>query len=65
MRCFVAILSLINSACFAQSKTAFPNFKLREIAQRENLCGPYVSSIIQDKDGLLWIGINTGLNRLD
>jgi ligand-binding sensor domain-containing protein/two-component sensor histidine kinase len=65
MRHFVFILMLLSSACFAQSKLPFPDFKIKEIAQKENLCDPFVLSITQDNDGLIWVGSNTGLNRLD
>jgi ligand-binding sensor domain-containing protein/two-component sensor histidine kinase len=62
---FCILLCFIQLFCFAQIKTAFPAFKLKEITQREKLSDPYTISITQDKDGLMWVGTNTGLNRLD
>ncbi len=59
------LFCIIYQNCFAQSKTIFPEFKLTEIAQKENLSDPIILTISQDSDGLIWAGTNVGLNRLD
>jgi ligand-binding sensor domain-containing protein/two-component sensor histidine kinase len=56
---------LVASKCFGQNVNSFPVFELKEIAQKENLCDPFTIALVQDKDGLIWAGTNTGLNRLD
>jgi ligand-binding sensor domain-containing protein/two-component sensor histidine kinase len=65
LRIFIILFSFNTINCFAQNRTSFPDFKLKEIAQKENLCDPFITALVQDKDGLVWAGTNTGLNRLD
>ncbi len=62
---FLTCLYVIHCCCIAQSSTTFPVFTLKEIIKKENLCDPFVITIAQDNDGLMWAGTNTGLNRLD
>jgi ligand-binding sensor domain-containing protein/anti-sigma regulatory factor (Ser/Thr protein kinase) len=44
---------------------AFPNLNFRSITEADRLSAKYVTNIVQDKRGLIWIGTNNGLNRYD
>jgi ligand-binding sensor domain-containing protein/two-component sensor histidine kinase len=64
-RFLLILYFLVAANCFGQNGKPFPIFNLKEIAQKENLCDPFITALAQDKDGLIWAGTNTGLNRLD
>lgn len=57
---FVLILIILNSQLLVSE-----NYKLRGIDVRNGLSQNTVNSIYEDKFGLIWVGTNDGLNRLE
>ena len=41
----------------------FPDFKFRYLTMKEGLSNDYVTDIIQDKNGFIWLSTANGLNR--
>lgn len=50
---------------FSQYTTDFPALKLKSISTNDGLNNRATTCINQDKNGLIWVGTNDGLNRLD
>lgn len=43
----------------------FPDLKMRYFNQKEGLSSTFVTSVVQDSVGYLWVGTSEGLNRFD
>ncbi len=66
MRGLVIILfAFIHGSCLAQSKLVFPTFDFKDITTKENITNKIINNIVQDKNGLIWVATEDGLNRLD
>jgi ligand-binding sensor domain-containing protein/two-component sensor histidine kinase len=52
-------------SCFTQNAIEFPTFEFKQITTKEGLSNNNVNTITQDKNGLIWVGTEDGLNRLD
>lgn len=60
---FINIILLIAPVvAFSQS---FPDLKFTRLSERDGLSNNSVTSITQDKDGIIWASTNNGLNRYD
>jgi ligand-binding sensor domain-containing protein/serine phosphatase RsbU (regulator of sigma subunit) len=58
---FCAFLAQVLFPAFAQAQT----FSYRTYDEFTGLPGSYLNVIEQDKDGMLWVGVDTGLYRYD
>ncbi|MBP6810834.1 MAG: response regulator [Saprospiraceae bacterium] len=56
-----ALLVLVSYSCFSQSSTV----RFRHLSLEEGLSSTYVTSIVQDRKGFMWVGTWKGLNRYD
>mgnify|MGYP000906777576 CR=1 FL=1 len=58
---FCAFLAQVLFPALAQAQT----YSYRTYDEYTGLPGSYLNVIEQDKDGLLWVGVDTGLYRYD
>jgi ligand-binding sensor domain-containing protein len=61
--CLAVLLFLLNF--LSQYLIAQPDLQFTRITSKDGLSGDIVYSILQDKQGFLWIGTHQGLNRYD
>ncbi len=59
--CTLAFISVCSVTVVAQSPTFFFN----NYSEKDGLSDNYVTSIVQDEEGYMWIGTKNGLNRFD
>ncbi len=59
----LASIFLLHLSC-AIGQT-FPDFKFRYLTMKDGLSDDYVTAILQDKNGFIWLGTSNGLNRYD
>ncbi|MEZ4957012.1 MAG: two-component regulator propeller domain-containing protein, partial [Saprospiraceae bacterium] len=57
---FLACFLLVGQYCLPQ-----PSVSFEKLTVEDGLSQGYVSTILQDKEGFLWIGTRSGLNRFD
>ena len=51
---------LLSQKTYAQR---FPDFKFRYLTMKDGLSNDYVTDIVQDKNGFIWLSTANGLNR--
>ncbi len=56
-----ALLVLVSYSCFSQSSTV----RFRHLSLEEGLSSTYVTSIVQDRKGFMWVGTSKGLSQYD
>ena len=60
----VAILLFLAPGLWARSQP-FPQLRFTRLTERDGLSCDKASGVAQDKDGIIWISTNNGLNRWD
>jgi len=58
---FIITLTIINTKCYSQTD----NLVFKHISLEDGLSQSAPSCILQDKDGFMWFGTQSGLNRYD
>ncbi|MBS1974643.1 MAG: hypothetical protein JST13_09850 [Bacteroidetes bacterium] len=59
---FNIVFLCMKMGLFAQ---AFPDIKFNRLTENDGLSSTSVTSVTQDKNGVIWAGTNNGLNRFD
>jgi signal transduction histidine kinase/ligand-binding sensor domain-containing protein/DNA-binding response OmpR family regulator len=65
---FILTLFFFYSILFCQSQTAdsfYENKIIKSFSTEQGLLHPNITSIVQDKDGFIWVGSEIGLQRYD
>ena len=63
LRPLAVLGALLAGVPAARAQTGPPSFTL--FTEKDGLTHPYVTALVQDRAGFLWVGTDDGLNRFD